>query len=129
MEIVHTARVDSPIGTLRVASTEDGLAYVELPHANGRGLSGWLRRVAPDAKAVEGFAPNRDAVRQLDRLRRILRSCDHLAVQWNLITVRQLHVTDARLRLSELVLQITHLVFQGLDRREQPIKVGVEVCR
>ena len=66
MEIVHTARVDSPIGTLRVASTSEGLAYVELPHANGRGLSGWLRRVAPEAKSVEGFAPNRDAVRQLE---------------------------------------------------------------
>jgi O-6-methylguanine DNA methyltransferase len=66
MEIVHTARVDSPIGVLRVASTPEGLAYVELPHANGRGLSGWLRRVAPEAKCVEGFAPNRDAVRQLE---------------------------------------------------------------
>jgi O-6-methylguanine DNA methyltransferase len=66
MEIVHTARVDSPIGTLRVASTAEGLAYVELPHANGRGLAGWLRRVAPEAKCVEGYAPNRDAVRQLE---------------------------------------------------------------
>ena len=65
MEIVHTARVDSPIGALRVASTSAGLAYVELPHANGRGLSGWLRRVAPDAKCIEGFAPNRQAVREL----------------------------------------------------------------
>jgi O-6-methylguanine DNA methyltransferase len=65
MEIVHTARVDAPIGALRVASTSDGLAYVELPHADGRGLAGWLRRVAPDAKSMEGYAPNRDAIRQL----------------------------------------------------------------
>jgi O-6-methylguanine DNA methyltransferase len=65
MEIVHTARVDSPIGTLRVASTSAGLAYVELPHADGRGLSGWLRRSAPDAKCVEGFAPNRQAIREI----------------------------------------------------------------
>jgi O-6-methylguanine DNA methyltransferase len=65
MEIVHTARVDSPIGTLRLASTSAGLAYVELPHADGRGLSGWLRRSAPDAKCVEGFAPNRQAIREI----------------------------------------------------------------
>jgi O-6-methylguanine DNA methyltransferase len=65
MEIVHTARVDSPIGTLRLASTAEGLAYVELPHADGRGFSGWLQRVAPGAKCVEGYAPNRQAVREL----------------------------------------------------------------
>jgi len=65
MEIVHTARVDSPIGTLRLASTAEGLAYVELPHADGRGFAGWLQRVAPGAKCVEGYAPNRQAVREL----------------------------------------------------------------
>jgi O-6-methylguanine DNA methyltransferase len=66
MEIVHTARVDSPIGTLRLASTSAGLGYVELPHADGRGLSGWLRRVAPDAKCIDGYAPNREAIRELE---------------------------------------------------------------
>ena len=65
MEIVHTVRVDSPIGSLRLASTDDGIAYVELPHADGRGLAGWLRRVAPDAKCVEGYAPNRQAIREI----------------------------------------------------------------
>ncbi len=66
MEIVHIARLDSPIGTLRLASTSAGLAYVELPHANGRGFSGWLRRVAPGAKCVEGFSPNRQSIRELE---------------------------------------------------------------
>lgn len=65
MEIVHTARADSPIGLLRLASTTAGLAYVELPHASGRGLDGWLRRCLPDARRVEGFAPNRAAIRQI----------------------------------------------------------------
>lgn len=65
MEIVHTARADSPIGTLHLASTSAGLAYVELPHADGRGLSGWLRRCLPGARCVEGYAPNRAAIRQL----------------------------------------------------------------
>src|SRR5262245_13250371 len=65
MEIVHTARVDTPIGGLRLASTSAGLAYVELPHADGRGFQGWLRRVAPEAKCVEGYAPNRQAAREI----------------------------------------------------------------
>jgi O-6-methylguanine DNA methyltransferase len=65
MEIVHTARVEAPIGSLRLASTERGLAYVELPHASGRGLAGWLRRCAPEARVREGFAPNRAAAQQI----------------------------------------------------------------
>ena len=65
MEIVHTAQFDSPIGSLRVASTEHGLAYVELPCASGRGLRGWLRRCVPDARCIDGFAPNRLAISQL----------------------------------------------------------------
>jgi O-6-methylguanine DNA methyltransferase len=64
MEIVHTARADSPIGTLRLASTRTGLAFVELPHGSGRGLTGWLRCL-PGARCAEGFAPNRAAIRQL----------------------------------------------------------------
>ena len=65
MEIVHTAATDSPIGTFRVASTHAGLAYVELPHASGRGLMGWLRRCLPHARCEEAFAPNRSALTQI----------------------------------------------------------------
>lgn len=65
METVHTAQVDSPIGSLRVASTERGLACVELSHASGRGLSGWLRRCVPEARCAEAFAPNRIAIAQI----------------------------------------------------------------
>jgi O-6-methylguanine DNA methyltransferase len=65
MEIVHTAWVESPIGRLRIASTERGVAYVELPHASGRGLAGWLKRCAPEARCVESEARNRRAMRQL----------------------------------------------------------------
>ena len=65
MEIVHTAQIDSPIGSLRVASTERGLAYLELPFASGRGLRGWLRRCVPDARCADGFAPNRAAIAQI----------------------------------------------------------------
>lgn len=64
-EIVHVARTDSPIGPLRVASTAAGLAYVELPHESGPGLHGRIRRVLPHAEVVEGFAPNRIAIAQI----------------------------------------------------------------
>ncbi len=65
MEILHTARFESPIGTLFVASSERGLAYLELPHSSGRGFPGWLRLAGRGGRAVEGFAPNRAAVGQI----------------------------------------------------------------
>jgi O-6-methylguanine DNA methyltransferase len=65
MPFVHIASVDSPIGSLRLASTEAGLTYVALPHASGRGLSGFLRRNLPEARTTEGFAPNRVAATQI----------------------------------------------------------------
>jgi O-6-methylguanine DNA methyltransferase len=65
MEIVHTAWLDSPIGSFRIASTDRGLAYLELPHANGRGLAGWLRRCLPEARCEEGSGPNRAAAEQI----------------------------------------------------------------
>jgi len=65
MEIVHTASVDSPIGMLRVASTSEGLVYVELPHASGRGMRGFLRRCLPGARVEEGYATNKPALTQI----------------------------------------------------------------
>ena len=65
MEIVHTTRFDSPIGEMLVASTEHGLAYLELPHASGCGFRGWLRRALPEARAEVAFQPNRVAVGQV----------------------------------------------------------------
>ena len=65
METVHTAEFDSPIGRLRVASTPRGLAYLELPRASGRGLSGWLRRYAPEGRREPGYEPNRRAISEI----------------------------------------------------------------
>jgi O-6-methylguanine DNA methyltransferase len=65
MDVVQTARFESPIGTLRVASTVAGLAYLGLPNAGGRGFAGWLARAMPGAPREEAFAPNRDAIRQV----------------------------------------------------------------
>ncbi len=64
-ETIHVARVDSPIGALRLASTGTGLAFLELPHSNGNGLAGWLRRWAPGARVEQGFAPNQAAAVQI----------------------------------------------------------------
>jgi methylated-DNA-[protein]-cysteine S-methyltransferase len=65
METVHTAWVESPIGRFRIASTDRGLAYVELPHASGRGMDGWLHRCLPGAKVDKDEAFNRPAAEQI----------------------------------------------------------------
>jgi methylated-DNA-[protein]-cysteine S-methyltransferase len=65
MEVVHTAEFESPVGTLRCASTGAGLAHVELPRASGRGFTGWLLRFAPGARVEEAWAPNREAITQI----------------------------------------------------------------
>jgi O-6-methylguanine DNA methyltransferase len=65
METVLCAQIESPIGSLRLLSTARGLAYVELPHASGRGLEGWLRRSLPGVRCEEAFAPNRAAAVQI----------------------------------------------------------------
>src|SRR5688572_5390755 len=64
-EILHVARVDTPIGEMRLASTAVGLAFLELPRSNGSGLRGWVRRWAPDARVEQGFKPNQGAAKQL----------------------------------------------------------------
>jgi len=64
-ETIYTTRFESPVGHLRVASTERGLAYVQLPMASGRGFSGWQLRCMPEAEVREGYEPNRLAVKQL----------------------------------------------------------------
>ena len=63
MEILHTASFETPVGTMRAASSPRGLVYLELPHASGRGFGGFLRRIG--AQATEGWAPNRAAIEQV----------------------------------------------------------------
>jgi O-6-methylguanine DNA methyltransferase len=65
METVHTARSNSPIGRFRIASTEAGLAYLELPHSSGRGMRDWLARCVPEHRCVDDIAPNRAAIEQI----------------------------------------------------------------
>jgi O-6-methylguanine DNA methyltransferase len=65
MERLHTARFDSPIGSLRVVASSRGLAYLELPFASGRGLAGWCLRCAPGAELEEAWAPLRATIAQV----------------------------------------------------------------
>lgn len=62
---IFTARFESPIGELLVASSDEGLCFVGLPRASGRGLSGWQKRHAPEARLAAGYEPNREAIKQL----------------------------------------------------------------
>jgi len=65
METVHIARSNSPIGRFRVATTEIGLAYLELPHSSGRGLRDFLERHVPEYRCVDDAAPNAAAIAQI----------------------------------------------------------------
>ena len=65
MGCIHTAEFDTPYGAMRVASSERGVVYLQLPRASGRGFEGWLRRHAPDAEVRAGYEPNRAAIQQI----------------------------------------------------------------
>lgn len=65
LSILYSTRFDSPIGTLGVASTELGLAYVALPHASGRGLEGHVAQWFAGASRLEDVSPNQCAVEQI----------------------------------------------------------------
>ncbi len=65
METVHIARSNSPIGRFRIASTEAGLAYVELPHSSGRGMRDWMERYVSERRCVDEIGPNRAAIEQI----------------------------------------------------------------
>ena len=65
METMHISRSDSPIGQFRIASTEAGLAYVELPHSSGRGMRDWMERYVPERRCVDEIGPNRAAIEQI----------------------------------------------------------------
>ncbi|MDG2335899.1 MAG: methylated-DNA--[protein]-cysteine S-methyltransferase [Myxococcota bacterium] len=53
MPTLYTTRFASPIGELTIASSDQGLVYLALPRANGRGFAGWCTRYADDAKVIE----------------------------------------------------------------------------
>ena len=62
---VYTVQLESPIGHLRLASTDAGLLYVELPHASGRGMAGFLQQRMRGALVQEGYAPNQTPAKQI----------------------------------------------------------------
>ena len=47
-----TAVVETPIGSLRLAVTEGGVARIGLPRSSGPGFAGWLRTTFADAERV-----------------------------------------------------------------------------
>jgi O-6-methylguanine DNA methyltransferase len=65
METIHIAQLDAPIGRMRIASSEVGLAYVELPKAAGCGMRGWLHHNLPNARCVESRERSRLAIEQI----------------------------------------------------------------
>ncbi|MEZ4289396.1 MAG: methylated-DNA--[protein]-cysteine S-methyltransferase [Myxococcota bacterium] len=65
METLFATRFETPIGPLRIVSSDKGLAFVELPHASGRGFAGWQKTHAPDARVVDRRTAHEDAIDQL----------------------------------------------------------------
>jgi O-6-methylguanine DNA methyltransferase len=65
METVHIARSNSSIGRFRVATTEVGLAYLELPHSSGRGMQDFLETHVPERRCVDDVGPNKAAIEQV----------------------------------------------------------------
>jgi O-6-methylguanine DNA methyltransferase len=65
MQMIRTCEFETPVGRMRLGSTEKGLCWVELPGSGGRGFSGWLRAQVPEHKVVVDEAPNRSACEQL----------------------------------------------------------------
>jgi O-6-methylguanine DNA methyltransferase len=65
MDVIHTAELETPEGRMACASSERGLCFIELPRASGRGIAGWVRRFAPQARIATGYAPNRAAIAQI----------------------------------------------------------------
>ncbi len=65
MEVLCTSRFETPLGSLRVVSSEKGLVYIELPNENGRGFEGWRKTHARGAKVVDRRAAHDDTIDQL----------------------------------------------------------------
>jgi O-6-methylguanine DNA methyltransferase len=65
MEVLCSSRFESPIGRLRIVTSQKGLVYVELPHASGRGFEGWRRTHAPEAEVVDRRTDHDDVIDQL----------------------------------------------------------------
>lgn len=64
--ILYDTKIDTPIGRLRVVSSDRGLVYVGLPKASGRGFEGFCARHATGERVEPAFEPNREACAQLD---------------------------------------------------------------
>lgn len=58
-------RCKTPLGSLRIVSSEKGLVYIELPNESGRGFEGWKKTHARDAKVVDRRAAHDDVIDQL----------------------------------------------------------------
>jgi len=65
MPTLYATRFASSIGELTVASSDQGLSYLVLPRANGRGFEGWCRRYAAEHEIKQDAGPNSLVVEQV----------------------------------------------------------------
>jgi methylated-DNA-[protein]-cysteine S-methyltransferase len=62
-EYVAIGEVESPVGRLRLATTQLGVVRLSLPRESGKGFAGWLQRKLPDAEQVD-WLPHLDHARR-----------------------------------------------------------------
>lgn len=65
METIRTSEFESPVGRMRLGSSDKGLCWLELPTSAGRGFDGWRRVHAPEAEIVPDATANASAREQI----------------------------------------------------------------
>lgn len=63
--LIRWTEFDSSVGAMRIASSERGVVYLQLPRENGRGFRGWTKRHAPKAELREDYEHNKAYVEQV----------------------------------------------------------------
>jgi len=64
-ETIQTADFETPLGTIRVASSDRGLVYLGFPLASGRGFSGWRERFASGSRTRHDDVANHPFIEQV----------------------------------------------------------------
>jgi len=64
-ELIKTADFETPLGRVRLASSERGLAYLGFPLASGRGFSGWRERFATGCRTLREEDANLEFIAQV----------------------------------------------------------------
>ena len=66
MQTLYKDRIQTPLGTLDLLATDNGLCYIGLPTEQGRGVKKFIARHFPQANIQSGGSINRQAAEELN---------------------------------------------------------------